>query len=520
LIPRRAVATQFCILFLSAGLLAQSAPATAPAATPATTLPAPTVTPSASPAAATPVEVPPPRTTAPASSTTAPATAPAEVAPAQTAPAQTSAPASSATPVVAWPQQAAPATTPAEVAPAQPAPAQTSAPASSATPVVAWPQQTAPATTPAEVAPAQPAPAQTSAPASSATPVVAWPQQAAPATTPGEVAPAQPVPASSSTTPSPEPAQAAPQSTAPAAPAPQQAAQTPAASNFPIPQGLSDFSGYVAETTAHFTFVGAADGAFKGSYSLPSSDQKPVTFEGRAIDATSFSAKTTDPDHPYLYLKLDKSGDKPRLLGAIYANGGGAAQSVVLTLEFADSAMTEEAQRFAAPVETAAPTAADVRKNAQAFLDAVKAADAEKAASLVAFPIAYTARGRRTLIHDPAEFQKKFHAIFTSLFLSRLARVQADALHSTPQGLELGPGEVWFNEEGKAFALNNEPIKMFQAKRFLTNAGWTRAGTSAAPVAAKSTGSNANADAATPGQRPKKRRRRRRHSPPGGDTSD
>jgi len=348
--------------------------------------------------------------------------------------------------------------------------------------------------------------------------------QTAPAPAPPSAPPSATVqsPDSQTTAPAATPAPDSAQTSAPAATQtpPQEAAKPAVESDLSVAVSASNYSGYVGQSTAHFTMTGAADGTVKGSYFLDP-DQKPVAFEGRAIDATSFSARTSDPEHPYLYLKVDKSEALPKMAGAVYSQGSASSQPVSLN---ADPPAAKPVNVAKVTEAAAAPDdAANVEANAKAFLQAVKTGDVQRASSLVAFPIAYTSRGRRTLIHDDADFQKRFKTIFSTVYLARLQHLQEQPLEATPEGLKLGPGEVWFNEEGKAFALNNEPVKMFAGKKFLSNAGYTGAAPTKPPAkpkppasaAGNATGSTAgsvsNGSDATPGQRPAQGRRRRRH---------
>jgi hypothetical protein len=229
-----------------------------------------------------------------------------------------------------------------------------------------------------------------------------------------------------------------------------------------------------------------------------------------------------------LYLKVDKSEALPKMAGAVYSQGSASSQPVALNADppsAKPAIVTKVTEAAATPGDAAA-----IEANAKAFLQAVKAGDAERAASLVAFPIAYTSRGRSTLIHDAADFQKRFKTIFSTVYLTRLQQVQAlpQPLEATPEGLKFGPGDVWFNEEGKAFALNNEPVKMFAGKKFLSNAGYAGAAptgpakktnppaSTAGNATGTAAGSVSNGDDATQGQRPAQGRRRRRRGSQGG----
>jgi hypothetical protein len=174
-----------------------------------------------------------------------------------------------------------------------------------------------------------------------------------------------------------------------------------------------------------------------------------------------------------------------------------------------------EDQRYSA---AGAADEASVDRNAQAFWQAVTNNQPDQAAALVAYPLAYTENGKRTLLHTPTEFQAKFSAIFTPAYVAELKSLVPRAMSASTQGIMLGSGQIWFDSSGKAFAVNNEQVKMFAGKKFLTNAGWVRGasnGTGASAAATKNSGSDTN-DGKTSGQRSAQRRSRRRRSPQGG----
>jgi hypothetical protein len=243
----------------------------------------------------------------------------------------------------------------------------------------------------------------------------------------------------------------------------------------PIGPGLSDYTGTLdGNKPVHFTVILHPDGSITGSYFLLSS-MKTVPFTGKAIDANSFSArvaKSADAP-PYLYLKVDKSRPVGEWLsGSVYGDGGAGQQAVAVSLQSANPGIMTEADRYDV---AGAKDAALIETNAQSFWQAVTSNQPDKAAALVSYPLAYTESGRRTLVHTPADFEKKFPVIFTPAYVAQLKSITPKAMFANWQGIMLGSGQVWFNADGKAFALNNEPVKMYAGKHFLSNAGWTRA---------------------------------------------
>ena len=299
--------------------------------------------------------------------------------------------------------------------------------------------------------------------------------------------------AGAQTTAAPKPRSAAPaQAAAPSAPQPvttalAAAAATPETRPGPVALGLSDYTGTLdGSKHAHFTLIAHPDGSITGSYFLLSS-LKAMTFTGKAIDTYSFSARVANTRgtdlSPYLYLKADKSHAVGEWLsGSLYGDGGANQHSVSIQLVSSNPAITSEADRYTV---AGAKDAAMIEKNAQSFWLAVTSNQPEQAAVLISYPLAYTESGRRTLLHTPADFQKKFPAIFTPAYVAQLKSITPKAMVANWQGIKLGCGQIWFNDQGKAFALNNEPVKMYAGKRFLSNAGWIR-GASHQPATSQS----------------------------------
>jgi hypothetical protein len=255
----------------------------------------------------------------------------------------------------------------------------------------------------------------------------------------------------------------------------------------PIGPGLSDYTGTLdGNKPVHFTVILHPDGSITGSYFLLSS-MKTVPFTGKAIDANSFSGKIAkgSDSPPYLYLKVDKSRTVGEwLTGSVYGDGGANQHTVAVSLKSTDPGIMTEADRYDV---AGAKDAALIETNAQTFWQAVTSNQPDKAAALVSYPLAYTESGRRTLVHTPADFEKKFPAIFTPSYVAQLKSITPKAMFADQQGIMLGSGQVWFNADGKAFALNNEPVKMYAGKHFLSNAGWTR--NASHPAATKTTSS-------------------------------
>jgi hypothetical protein len=273
---------------------------------------------------------------------------------------------------------------------------------------------------------------------------------------------------------------------APATPAPIARAESKPveteAATLPTPEGLADYSGTMDARQVRFTLVTKPDGSVTGSYFL-SPDFTDISIEGHSIDAQSLSlreVRTEATANASIYLKRVANGDG---FTGVWTSHDGKT-SLPLTLQMQDALPGVDSVKARYNV-TGAQDAAALEKNAQVFYAAVVANSPEQAAAAVAFPLAYTANGHRTLLHTPAEFTARYSSIFTPQFLEQIRNATPHQMFANSQGVMLGSGLVWFNEDGKAFALNNEPVKMFAGKHFMTNAGW------------KGAASVGNSDAAT-----------------------
>jgi hypothetical protein len=97
-----------------------------------------------------------------------------------------------------------------------------------------------------------------------------------------------------------------------------------------------------------------------------------------------------------------------------------------------------------------------VEKNAQGFYDAILAGKAEIAASYVSYPCSYFSGGKRKIIQSPADFLKLYPQIFTTIYVSEIAKGTPHHMFANDQGIMIADGKVWFDANGKAIHLNNE----------------------------------------------------------------
>jgi hypothetical protein len=98
-----------------------------------------------------------------------------------------------------------------------------------------------------------------------------------------------------------------------------------------------------------------------------------------------------------------------------------------------------------------------VEKNVQAFYNAIAAGNPEEAARYVSFPCSYFVSGKRKMIQNSAEFLKLYAQIFVPKYVSGIAKGTPHNMFANDQGIMLADGRVWFDADGKAVHLNNEP---------------------------------------------------------------
>jgi len=261
-----------------------------------------------------------------------------------------------------------------------------------------------------------------------------------------------------------------------------------AASASPVPIGHSEFDGTLdGQRPLHLAVDATADGKIACAYTIAGSGQ-PIAFSGRAINATSFSATVSASSAgaaiaPYLYAELARP-NTTQLTGSFYGDGESNLHYIVLNLTSTGEAPDPEADPKAgteaatsAPPALAPAEAASIAERVQQFLAAVSTGQPAEAAKYIAFPLAYTANGRRALLHTAADFQKKFAAVFSPAYLDQLKYVKPTELHTSGDSVVLGDNLLLLDPSGKVFALNNEHVRMFAARKFLSNQGWSRTNT-------------------------------------------
>ncbi len=251
------------------------------------------------------------------------------------------------------------------------------------------------------------------------------------------------------------------------------AGETPAA-----PQ-LRDYVGTLGSEPIGATLMVAGKDV-SGSY-FRVADLKDIALAGHTNDsAVEISLGETGDDgrpHAEVFLRREnettrRGTDSPeRYTGTWTSEDRTRTLPIELSLRDTMSAAAN-AQRYAI---TGATDFAAVEQNAQAFVAAVLAGDPSAAAAHVSFPLVVTINGRRLLLHSAQDLSARWRDIMTPQFVAAVRGSPAHNMFATERGIRLGSGEVWFNAEGRAFAMDSSPVKMFAGKRFLSNRGYSPA---------------------------------------------
>jgi hypothetical protein len=97
-----------------------------------------------------------------------------------------------------------------------------------------------------------------------------------------------------------------------------------------------------------------------------------------------------------------------------------------------------------------------VEKNVQGFYFAVLKGEKEEAAKYVSFPLSFSLNKQSKTVYNRTAFLGYYDQIFTKTFLAKVAKGIPHHMFANWQGIMIGNGEVWFDENGKARHFNNE----------------------------------------------------------------
>ena len=153
----------------------------------------------------------------------------------------------------------------------------------------------------------------------------------------------------------------------------------------------------------------------------------------------------TDPD-----LKSDKPLDVDVLRGDWTREAGNTIFPVRLRLAYSCISLVGERNAYAGAASDEL-----VEKNAQGFYFAVLRGGKEEAAKYVGFPLSFSVNNKSKTVFNRVAFLRYYDDIFTKSFLETIAKGTPHHMFSNWQGIMMGDGEVWFDENGKARHFNN-----------------------------------------------------------------
>jgi hypothetical protein len=96
-----------------------------------------------------------------------------------------------------------------------------------------------------------------------------------------------------------------------------------------------------------------------------------------------------------------------------------------------------------------------VEKNVQGFYFAVLRGDKGETAKYVSFPLSFSLNNQSRTVYNRTAFLRYYDQIFTKAFLGKVAKGIPHHMFINWQGIMIGNGEVWFDENGKARHFNN-----------------------------------------------------------------
>jgi hypothetical protein len=172
---------------------------------------------------------------------------------------------------------------------------------------------------------------------------------------------------------------------------------------------------------------------------LDSSGNLQGTFRLRFVES--------DPE-----LKSDKPLEVDVLRGEWTRADGQVALPVRISLEY--SCNVVGSQRYGYGV-AGAPSDELVEKNVQGFYFAVLRGNKGEAAKFVSFPLSFFLNKKPKTVYNRTAFLRYYGQIFTKAFLARIANGIPHHLFVNWEGIMIGDGAVWFDENGKAHHFNN-----------------------------------------------------------------
>ncbi len=96
-----------------------------------------------------------------------------------------------------------------------------------------------------------------------------------------------------------------------------------------------------------------------------------------------------------------------------------------------------------------------INRAAYTFWLGVKEGNKKVVAAQIRYPVNVHLGGRRTKLKNSAALIANYDAIFTDKYRAAILNGVPHNMSSNTQGVMLGRGEVWFNDQGKVISLNN-----------------------------------------------------------------
>jgi hypothetical protein len=150
-----------------------------------------------------------------------------------------------------------------------------------------------------------------------------------------------------------------------------------------------------------------------------------------------------------------RGGDQPLTVDVLTGTWTSADESKTLPVYLALThilAGASEGKRYQVAGAESDPV---VEQGAQNFCAAVEKGDRNAVAASLTYPVAFSVSGRRSKATNAEQFLKHYDEIITPRFVTRVRNAIPHNMFANAQGIMLADGAVWFNDKGKAIAINN-----------------------------------------------------------------
>jgi len=169
------------------------------------------------------------------------------------------------------------------------------------------------------------------------------------------------------------------------------------------------------------------------------------TAEGEMKGTFKLRFVEQDPEGPRGPLKSEV------MRGTWISSDGSESYPVFLSMEHGSPSSCEP--RYAVAGATSDER---VEKNVQGFYFSVLKGDKQKVADYVAFPLTFSLHKNSKTVYNRTAFLRYYDQIFTNKFVAAIANGIPHHMFANWQGIMIGNGVVWFDDEGKARHFNNQ----------------------------------------------------------------